>query len=122
MDKILSTKDIGLKIKERRRELKLTQEQLAKNIGLCYQQIQRYEKGLNQINVEKLQVIARALRTPLTFFFTEGFQTRTNDSTSSESRTIHFLSQEEVILLKKYNNAKSELRKIINEALKVNSK
>lgn len=67
--KIITSKEIGEKIKKRRRELKLSQEELAELLDVTYQQIQRYENGTNKLNVENIQMVAEALSAPLSFFF-----------------------------------------------------
>lgn len=56
---------LGAKIKERRRLLGLTLEDLAKALDLTYQQVQKYEKGINRITVSRLCDISRALKTPI---------------------------------------------------------
>jgi transcriptional regulator with XRE-family HTH domain len=67
--KITTSMEIGERIKRRRRELKLSQEDLAEILGVTYQQIQRYENGTNKLNVENIQIIAHALSAPLSYFF-----------------------------------------------------
>lgn len=57
------------RIKKRRRELGISQERLAEILGVTYQQVQRYEKGINKLNVENIQVIADALSVPVSCFF-----------------------------------------------------
>lgn len=60
---------IGSKVKARRRLLGLSQEELAKSIGLTFQQVQKYEKGTNRISVSRLVDICRSLKTPVDYFF-----------------------------------------------------
>lgn len=62
-------KSIGVAIRKRRTELGLTQEQLAKKLGLSYQQIQKYETGLNRITAGRLLLISKILFTDLDYFF-----------------------------------------------------
>lgn len=59
---------VGAKVKSRRLMLGLSQEELAKSIGLTFQQVQKYERGTNRISVSRLMDIARALKTPLDYF------------------------------------------------------
>lgn len=59
---------VGAKVKSRRLMLGLSQEELAKSIGLTFQQVQKYERGTNRISVSRLIDIARALKTPLDYF------------------------------------------------------
>ena len=55
--KIKTSREIGGKIKKKRRELGISQEELAEILGVTYQQVQRYENGINKLNVENIQVI-----------------------------------------------------------------
>lgn len=60
---------IGLKIRQRRLELGLTQQTLADKLGLSYQQVQKYETGLNRISAGRLSLVAKILLAPLDYFF-----------------------------------------------------
>lgn len=60
---------IGLKIRQKRLELGLTQQTLADKLGLSYQQVQKYETGLNRISAGRLSFVAKILLTPLDYFF-----------------------------------------------------
>ena len=71
MYRIKDRKFIGIKIKDRRKELGLTQEELAEAIGVTYQQLQRYENGKSHLNTGRLQAISNALDVPITYFFEE---------------------------------------------------
>ena len=66
---IVSSKEIGAKIRSRRREMGLSQEQLAELLDVTYQQVQRYENGSNRLSVEKIQLIAAVMVVPLDYFF-----------------------------------------------------
>lgn len=59
----------GQIIRDIRKTLGLTQMQLAEKIGLSYQQVQKYEKGIDRVSVERLKQMARALDTPVSTFF-----------------------------------------------------
>jgi len=59
---------VGAKVKSRRLMLGLSQEELAKAIGLTFQQVQKYERGSNRISVSRLTDISRALKVPVDFF------------------------------------------------------
>jgi len=71
MYRIKDRKFIGMKIRDRRKELGLSQERLAEAIGITYQQLQRYENGRSYLNTDRLQAISSALDIPLTYFFEE---------------------------------------------------
>jgi transcriptional regulator with XRE-family HTH domain len=49
--------------------LDMSQTELGNDIGLTFQQVQKYEKGTNRIGAGRLQEIARILRVPVSFFF-----------------------------------------------------
>ncbi|MDE2488814.1 MAG: helix-turn-helix transcriptional regulator [Alphaproteobacteria bacterium] len=51
----------GQRIRERRRSLGLSQQQLARSVGVTFQQIQKYELGSNRMGVSRLAQIAFAL-------------------------------------------------------------
>ena len=60
---------VGKHLRLRRMECGLTQPELAERIGVAYQQIQQYERGVSRIGASRLQRIAAALDVPITFFF-----------------------------------------------------
>ena len=60
---------VGLQVRLRRKELKISQEKLAEALGLTFQQVQKYERGANRISASKLYEIARALQVPIGWFF-----------------------------------------------------
>jgi transcriptional regulator with XRE-family HTH domain len=49
--------------------LGLTQQQLTGMIGVTYQQMTKYERGINRVSVGRLYDIARALNTPIGYFY-----------------------------------------------------
>jgi len=69
MGALLSSVEIGRKIKEYRKRKGLSQEGLAELMGLSFQQIQKYESGVNRLNTDKLQAIANILSVPVASFF-----------------------------------------------------
>ncbi len=60
---------IGSRIKLRRNILHLTQQNLADLLGLTFQQVQKYEKGLNRVGAGRLWDISRVLDVSMDFFF-----------------------------------------------------
>jgi transcriptional regulator with XRE-family HTH domain len=68
MSKEVDRDQMGRKIRERRIELGLSQEELGEKLGVSYQQIQKYEKGASQLTVEKLQKIAYILGVKIDYF------------------------------------------------------
>ncbi len=60
---------VGARIRERRRELGMTQAALAKLLGVAYQQVQKYEHGQDRVSAGMLFELALALRLRLDAFF-----------------------------------------------------
>jgi transcriptional regulator with XRE-family HTH domain len=60
---------VGIALRSRRNELGLSQTDLAKAIGVTFQQVQKYEKGTNRIGAGRLSAISQALQVPITYFF-----------------------------------------------------
>lgn len=60
---------IGKRLALRRRVLGVSQLSLGKTLGITFQQIQKYEKGVNRISGSRLQALAEALNVPMSFFF-----------------------------------------------------
>lgn len=63
---------VGKRIRHRRWLVGMTQQQLAESVGIKFQQIQKYETGMNRVSASRLWDIASALTVPVSFFF-EGF-------------------------------------------------
>ena len=60
---------VGTKLREKRREKGISQDELAKAVDLTFQQVQKYEKGLNRISCSKLHDFAKYLKTDIRYFF-----------------------------------------------------
>jgi transcriptional regulator with XRE-family HTH domain len=60
---------VGSRVRMRRLMLGMSQERLADQIGVTFQQVQKYEKGTNRIGASRLQTIAVVLAIPVSFFF-----------------------------------------------------
>jgi len=63
---------VGERIRHRRAEMGLTQEDLGRNLEISYQQIQKYETGANRISAGRLFEVAGALTVDVSYFF-EGY-------------------------------------------------
>ncbi|MHA3977611.1 helix-turn-helix domain-containing protein [Halovulum sp. GXIMD14794] len=60
---------VGQRIRHRRWMLGITQQQLGDAVGIKFQQIQKYETGMNRVSASRLWDIARALDVSISFFF-----------------------------------------------------
>lgn len=78
---------IGRQIKRRRAVLGMTQWQLADQLGVSFQQLHKYETGVNRVPAMRLLDIAKALSTPIEWFFeTPGEGEVSLESPQSETR------------------------------------
>jgi transcriptional regulator with XRE-family HTH domain len=59
------TLHVGRRIRARRRQMSLTQRDLAESVGVRFQQIQKYECGANRITADRLWSISQALAVPV---------------------------------------------------------
>ena len=64
---------VGGRIKERRVELGLSQTAVAVQLGLTFQQVQKYERGYNRVSASRLYDLSKVLRVDIAYFF-EGFR------------------------------------------------
>lgn len=110
---IKSNKQIGIEIKRIREAHGMSQMELAEGVGVSFQQIQKYEKGINRISVERIQQIAKALGTSVNTLFEKErvpMVSEPPDEYSPKGRLMD-VTQEEVKLLQLF-------RKIDNKKLK----
>lgn len=105
--KIKTSREIGVKIKKRRKELGISQERLAEILSVTYQQVQRYENGTNRLNVENIQLIADALSMPVSYFFEDG------KTSIVAEKPSHYLPAEESKLLNYFRKIKESSSKNI---------
>jgi len=85
--------------------LGMSQEKLGEQLGITFQQIQKYEKGTNRIGASRLQHIAAVLNVPVSFFFEDAPGPRPDAEgfadSSSSSYVVDFLSSSEGLQLNK---------------------
>lgn len=60
---------VGKRIRHRRWMVGMTQQQLADKVGIKFQQIQKYETGMNRVSASRLWNVADALGVSISFFF-----------------------------------------------------
>ena len=80
---------VGLQVRLRRKQLKISQEKLADALGLTFQQVQKYERGSNRISASKLYEIARTLKVSIAWFF-EGLGDPVNASDEDDASSSAF--------------------------------
>ena len=62
-------KHVGSRVRMRRLMLDMSQEKLGNELGITFQQVQKYEKGTNRISASRLQAMSHILQVPVPFFF-----------------------------------------------------
>lgn len=100
---------VGSRVRLRRMLLGMSQEKLGEHLGLTFQQVQKYEKGVNRIGASRLFDLARVLGVPVQFFYDEVPDAQTDSSAAitgfaeppSETYVIEFLSSREGMELNK---------------------
>ncbi|MEC9434945.1 MAG: helix-turn-helix transcriptional regulator [Pseudomonadota bacterium] len=60
---------VGKRVRHRRWMMGMTQQQLGDLVGIKFQQIQKYETGMNRISASRLWDIAKSLEVPINYFF-----------------------------------------------------
>jgi transcriptional regulator with XRE-family HTH domain len=61
--------EVGKRIRARRIALGMSQTELGNRLGVTFQQVQKYEKGVNRVGAGRLVRIGEALEVPVSFFF-----------------------------------------------------
>ncbi len=74
---------VGKRIRHRRWLVGMTQQQLAEKVGIKFQQIQKYETGMNRVSASRLWDIAEAMGVPVSFFF-EGLESANGEAAPAE--------------------------------------
>ena len=94
--------EMGKKIRLRRVEQRISQSDLGEKLGVSFQQVQKYEKGVNRVGATRLQQIATALDVPVTFFYD-------SDRRTKEVESLLFLdSAFSLRLLRAYSKIKDQ--------------
>ncbi len=76
---------VGKRVRHRRWLIGMTQQQLAEQVGIKFQQIQKYETGANRVSASRLWDIADALDVPVSFFF-EGLKDADDHPASAQPK------------------------------------
>ncbi|WP_273783379.1 helix-turn-helix transcriptional regulator [Bartonella sp. AU15XJBT] len=62
---------VGKRIRLRRKRLKMSQTTLGNALGISFQQVQKYENGLNRVSAGRLMEISDILNVPVSFFYAD---------------------------------------------------
>lgn len=74
---------VGKRIRHRRWQVGITQQQLAEKVGIKFQQIQKYETGMNRVSASRLWDISDVLDVKICFFF-NGMKNDEDSTTNDE--------------------------------------
>jgi transcriptional regulator with XRE-family HTH domain len=77
---------IGERLRARRLEIGMSQEHLAERLGVTFQQVQKYEKGVNRVAASRLFDVAGALDVEIDYFFS-GLTRRSQSSPARGKRS-----------------------------------
>jgi len=86
---------VGKRVRHRRWMVGMTQQQLGEAVGIKFQQIQKYETGMNRVSASRLWDIAKAMDVPVNFFF-EGYE---DDAAAAASPSGDLLADKEALEL-----------------------
>lgn len=100
---------VGARVRLRRMLLGMSQEKLGESLGLTFQQVQKYEKGVNRIGASRLFDLAHVLGVPVQFFYDEIDSSDHNQSSPlagfaerpSDTYVVDFLGSREGLELNK---------------------
>jgi transcriptional regulator with XRE-family HTH domain len=93
---------VGKRIRHRRWMNGTTQQQLSEKVGIKFQQIQKYETGMNRVSASRLWDISAVLGVPVSFFF-EGLTEQTDENANSSDLPGDILTDKEALeLLRSY--------------------
>jgi transcriptional regulator with XRE-family HTH domain len=102
---------LGKRLRRRRRLLGLTQQQLALAVGIRFQQIQKYECGANRISAARLFQLAKALETPINYFY-DGLTDDKTDIAAVNNEGIEVFSRKETLdLIQAYDRLSERPRR-----------
>jgi transcriptional regulator with XRE-family HTH domain len=85
---------IGQRLRTRRMEQGISQSDLAAPLGVTFQQVQKYEKGVNRIGASRLQAIANILETDMEYFLG-----KSNAKPAAPSKLSAFMSTKDGVAI-----------------------
>lgn len=84
---------VGGRIRLRRTLLGMSQDRLGTSLGITFQQIQKYERGMNRVGASRLQLMANILDVPVSFFFDDAPSHNDNAPSALGSPKIDYINQ-----------------------------
>ena len=110
---------VGKRIRHRRWMNGTTQQQLAEAVGIKFQQIQKYETGMNRVSASRLWDIANVLNVNVSFFF-EGIDEGTTKAENDTGLPADILTDKEALeLLRSYYSIPENQRRRLFDLARV---
>jgi transcriptional regulator with XRE-family HTH domain len=100
-------KMLGHRVRSRRLEIGMSQEKLADLLGITFQQVQKYEKGVNRIAASRLFEISSALDMPIESFFAGVGETKKRDERRDDKFSEALATSEGNELMRLFASIKS---------------
>jgi transcriptional regulator with XRE-family HTH domain len=111
---------VGKRVRHRRWMVGMTQQQLAEKVGIKFQQIQKYETGMNRVSASRLWDISEALGVPVAFFFDGIDATESDDVAATGSVPADILADKEALeLVRSYYSIPENQRRRLFELARV---
>lgn len=109
---------VGQKLRNRRWMMGLTQQQLASLVGVRFQQIQKYESGVNRVSASRLWDLSQALNVSVAYFF-DGYENETAIDHQEDGPSPGIMEQRETIeLVRAYYGIDDQARQCLLELMK----
>lgn len=110
---------VGKRIRHRRWMVGMTQQQLAEQVGIKFQQIQKYETGMNRVSASRLWDISDAMGIDVSFFF-EGLGRKVHDEAGASAAPGDFMADKEALeLVRSYYSIPENQRRRLFELARV---
>ena len=110
---------VGKRIRQRRWLVGMTQQQLAEQVGIKFQQIQKYETGANRVSASRLWDISEAMEVSVNFFF-EGIEQEVASAGSSDSVPADLMGDKEALdLVRSYYSIPENQRRRLFDLARV---
>jgi len=78
---------VGARVRIRRKVMRMSQEKLGDQLGVTFQQVQKYERGANRIGASRLWKLSEVLEVPVASFY-EGLEGRNSDEVKSDKSAL----------------------------------
>ncbi|HBQ36091.1 MAG TPA: transcriptional regulator [Rhodobacteraceae bacterium] len=110
---------VGKRVRHRRWLVGMTQQQLAEKVGIKFQQVQKYETGMNRVSASRLWDISDALDVPVSFFF-DGLADNKNKAETNSEIPLDLMADKEALeLVRSYYSMPEDQRRRLFDLARV---